>query len=124
MRSEIRLLRGVQPCTRTLNTIFHGTGHKDLTVVGQHAEKMAKIIIEQGLGDLGEVWGLETTLYYPDLYAGATDIVGVYDGQPAIVDFKQSNNRKEENGLKITSNNLELTQWPIIKYMVQRYSLE
>ena len=70
------------------------TGHKDLTVVGQHAEKMAKIIIEQGLGDLEEVWGLETTLYYPDLYAGATDVVGVYDGQPAIVDFKQSNKPK------------------------------
>jgi hypothetical protein len=31
-----------------------GSGHKDLTVVGQHAEKMAKIIIEQGLGDLGK----------------------------------------------------------------------
>ncbi len=73
---------------------INGTGHKDLTVVGQHAEKMAKIIIEQGLGDLEEVWGLETTLYYPDLYAGATDVVGVYDGQPAIVDFKQSNKPK------------------------------
>ena len=70
------------------------TGHKDLTVVGQHAEKMAKIIIEQGLGDLEEVWGLETTLYYPDLYAGATDVVGVYAGQPAIIDFKQSNKPK------------------------------
>jgi len=71
-----------------------GTGHKDMTKVGQHAEKMAQIIIEQGLGDLEEVWGQETTLYYPDLYAGATDVVGIYNGQPAIVDFKQSNKPK------------------------------
>ncbi len=28
------------------------------------------------------------------LYAGATDVVGIYDGQPAIIDFKQSNKPK------------------------------
>lgn len=77
-----------------------GTGHKDMTNIGQHAEKMAKIIIEQGLGDLEEVWGLETTLYYPDLYAGATDVVGIYDGQPAIVDFKQSNKPKRREWIQ------------------------
>jgi hypothetical protein len=77
-----------------LESYINETGHKDLTPLGQHAETMAKKIIESGLGDLGEVWGLETTLYYPDLYAGATDVVGIYDGQPAIVDFKQSNKPK------------------------------
>jgi genome maintenance exonuclease 1 len=55
---------------------------------------MAKRIIESGLGDLGEIWGQEVTLYYPGLYAGATDIVGIYDGQPAIIDFKQTNKPK------------------------------
>ena len=55
---------------------------------------MANKIIESGLGDLEELWGLETTLYYPDLYAGATDVVGIYAGQPAIIDFKQSNKPK------------------------------
>ena len=61
---------------------------------------MANIIIETGLGDLEELWGLETTLYYPDLYAGATDVVGIYDGQPAIVDFKQSNKPKRREWIQ------------------------
>ena len=71
-----------------------GSGHKDLTSIGKEAEPMAKKIIESGLGDLEEVWGQEVTLYYPDLYAGATDIVGVYGGNEAIIDFKQTNKPK------------------------------
>jgi hypothetical protein len=77
-----------------LEGYINGTGHMDLTPLGQQAAIMANKIIESGLGDLEEVWGQEVTLYYPDLYAGATDIVGIYDGQPAIVDFKQSNKPK------------------------------
>ncbi len=75
-----------------LEHYLDGTGYKDLTTLKQ-AEVMANKIIESGLGDLEELWGLETTLYYPDLYAGATDVVGIYAGQPAIIDFKQINLR-------------------------------
>ena len=78
-----------------LEHYLDGTGYKDLTTLGKQAEVMANKIIESGLGDLEELWGLETTLYYPDLYAGATDVVGVYGGQPAIIDFKQSNKPKK-----------------------------
>jgi len=78
-----------------LECYINGTGHKDLTPLGEQAENMAKVIIESGLGDLGEVWGQEVTLHYPGLYAGATDIVGIYDGQPAIIDFKQTNKPKK-----------------------------
>jgi len=77
-----------------LEAYIEGTGHKDLTSIGREAEPMAKKIIESGLGDLEEVWGSEVTLYYPGLYAGATDIVGVYQGRPAIIDFKQTNKPK------------------------------
>jgi genome maintenance exonuclease 1 len=63
--------------------------------VGKEAEPMAKVIIKSGLGDLEEVWGQEVTLYYPGLYAGATDIVGTYNGKPAIIDFKQTNRPKK-----------------------------
>ena len=80
---------------RYLESYIDGSGHKDLTPLGEQAENMAKVIIESGLGDLGEVWGQEVTLYYPGLYAGATDIVGIYDGQPAIIDFKQTNKPKK-----------------------------
>ena len=79
---------------RFLEAYIDGSGHKDLTSIGKEAEPMAKKIIESGLGDLEEVWGQEVTLYYPDLYAGATDIVGVYGGNEAIIDFKQTNKPK------------------------------
>ena len=46
---------------------------------------------------MDEIWGTEMTLYYPGLYAGATDLAGIYEGVEAILDFKQSNKpRKRE----------------------------
>ena len=77
-----------------LDAYVRGSGHRDLTSVGKEAEPMAKRIIESGLGDLQEVWGTEVTLYYPDLYAGATDVVGIYNGRESIIDFKQTNKPK------------------------------
>ena len=91
---DIAAMRGTA-MHRYLEAYIDGSGHKDLTSIGKEAEPMAKKIIESGLGDLGEVWGQEVTLYYPGLYAGATDIVGVYDGKPAIIDFKQTNKPKK-----------------------------
>lgn len=52
------------------------------------AEKMADQIIAKGLCHVEEVWGSEITLHCPELYAGATDLCGVYKGKPAIMDFK------------------------------------
>ena len=69
--------------------------HLDLTSIGQEAGRMAKKVIESGLGDLEEVWGTEVTLYYPGLYAGATDVVGIYNGRESIIDFKQTNKPKQ-----------------------------
>ena len=91
---DISAMRGTA-MHRYLEAFIDGTGHKDLTSVGKEAEPMARRIIESGLGELDEVWGQEVTLYYPGLYAGATDIVGVYEGQPAIIDFKQTNKPKK-----------------------------
>ena len=91
---DIAAMRGTA-MHKFLEAYIDGSGHKDLTSIGKEAEPMAKRIIESGLGDLGEVWGQEVTLYYPGLYAGATDIVGIYDGKPAIIDFKQTNKPKK-----------------------------
>ena len=85
---------------RFLEAHIDGSGHKDLTPLGEQAEKMAQQIIESGLRDLEEVWGQEVTLYYPGLYAGATDVVGIYNGQPAIIDFKQSNKPKRREWIE------------------------
>ena len=65
-----------------------------MTPVGQAARIMAQMIVDRGLADLEEIWGSEVTLYYPGLYAGATDLAGIYDGQESICDFKQSNKPK------------------------------
>ena len=35
-------------------------------------------------------------IHYPGLYAGATDLVGVYDYEDSIIDFKQSNKPKRK----------------------------
>ena len=91
---DIAAMRGTA-MHRYLEAYIDGSGHKDLTSIGKEAEPMAKKIIESGLGDLGEVWGQEVTLYNPGMYAGAPDIVGVYDGKPAIIDFKQTNKPKK-----------------------------
>ena len=77
-----------------------GEGHKDLTDEGQVAGDMAQVIIDKGLCDLSEIWGSEVTLYYPGLYAGATDLVGVYDYEDSIVDFKQSNKPKRKEWIE------------------------
>ena len=77
-----------------LEAYVRGTGHRDLTSVGREAEPMAKQIINQGLTGLSEIWGSEVVLYYPDKYAGATDLAGIYNGCESIIDFKQSNKPK------------------------------
>ena len=55
---------------------------------------MAKTIIEQGLNNFNEVWGVEVNLYYPEIYAGTTDGCGIHMNQDVIFDYKQSNKTK------------------------------
>ena len=72
-----------------------GQNHADLTDIGQEATTMAQKVIDEGIkGSLDEIWGSEVTVWYPDLYAGQTDVVGVYNGRESIVDFKQTNKPK------------------------------
>jgi hypothetical protein len=65
-------------------------------LVQQKGWAMANIIIENGLSDVSEVWGSEISLYYPELYAGTTDLIGIYKGAPAIMDFKQARKLKKK----------------------------
>ena len=71
-----------------------GKNKLDLTDVGQQAHKMADVVIDKGLSHLDEIWGSEVALYYPELYAGATDLVGIYKNAESIIDFKQTNKPK------------------------------
>jgi len=61
----------------------------------QQAHMMAEQIKTQALTDVDEIWGSEVNLYMPNMYAGTTDLVGQYKGQPSIMDFKQTNKPKK-----------------------------
>ena len=83
-----------------LETYLQGGKVLDLRDVGREASGMAETIIDKGFNDLEEIWGSEVTLFYPNLYAGATDLCGVYQGRESIIDFKQSNKPKKVEWIK------------------------
>lgn len=61
----------------------------------QQSQKMAAVIVENGMKHVDEAWGVEVPLFFPEIYAGTTDFVGIWKGQPAIIDFKQTNKQKK-----------------------------
>ena len=66
----------------------------------QQSLDMAKVVIDEGLKDVDEYWGTEVMLYHPKIYAGTTDLVGVHKGEPAIMDFKQTNKPKKREWIE------------------------
>jgi genome maintenance exonuclease 1 len=87
-----------------LGTLFHT--HLENFILGKErptgnnqvralATSMADIIIANGLSQINEVWGMEIGLYYPELYAGTTDLIALYKGKPAILDYKTTSKPKK-----------------------------
>jgi genome maintenance exonuclease 1 len=72
----------------------------NLDLLGHNTRErmMADVIIENGLKDqLSEIWGVEAVMYNPKLlYAGACDLVGIWNQKSCIIDFKSSTNLKKE----------------------------
>ena len=67
----------------------------------QQSHAMANLIVFEGLGkNISEFWGVEVPVYYSGLYAGTTDCIGVWKGQPAILDFKQTNKTKKREWIE------------------------
>ena len=106
-RKRIGEAKAQQIATESANigTVMHRSLEKHVkgedrtpgsNLIQQKAHKMANVIIDNGLNDVTEVWGSEISLYYPELYAGTTDLVGVYKGSPAIMDFKQARKLKKK----------------------------
>jgi genome maintenance exonuclease 1 len=80
-----------------LERYVKGEGIRD-SVSNPYAQQslvMAKKVIEEGFAPINEIWGSEVPLYYPELYAGTTDCVGIHDGDESILDFKQTNKPKK-----------------------------
>jgi hypothetical protein len=63
--------------------------------VQQIAYPMAQEIIQKGLVHMDEIWGNELALFYSGLYAGSTDLAGVWKKKESILDFKQTNKPKK-----------------------------
>ena len=57
---------------------------------------MAQVVINEGLVKVDEFWGMEVPLYFPGVYAGTTDCIGIHQTNESILDFKQTNKPKKE----------------------------
>lgn len=62
--------------------------------------RMAMALAEKFFPDLDEVWGTEVPLYYPERYAGTTDLAAVFRGKTSILDFKQANRMKKRDWIE------------------------
>ena len=86
------------------------------------SHSMAKTIIEKGLVNVNEIWGVEVPLYYPGLYAGTTDGLGLHLNEEAILDYKQSNKPKKEE--YIEDYYLQLTAYALAHNEVHKTNIQ
>jgi genome maintenance exonuclease 1 len=67
---------------------------------GWASHAMAQTVIEDGLVNVNEIWGVEIPLYFPSLYAGTTDGCGLHLDEESILDYKQTNKPKREEWIE------------------------
>ena len=78
---------------------------------GWASHAMAQTVIDDGLKNVDEFWGVEIPLYFPKLYAGTTDCCGIHTGDESILDFKQTNKPKKQEW--ITDYYLQLVAYAL-----------
>jgi genome maintenance exonuclease 1 len=78
---------------------------------GWASHAMAQTVINDGLKHVDEFWGVEIPLYFPKLYAGTTDCVGIHQKDESIIDFKQTNKPKKQE--LITDYYLQLVAYAL-----------
>lgn len=76
------------------------TGEPGTNPYSIQSHTMAKTIIDKGLSKCQEFWGTEVSLYFPEVYAGTTDLVGVHDNADCIMDHKQTNKPKKREWIE------------------------
>lgn len=59
----------------------------ELQELGQQMAKTLKLILSK---KVTELWGTECHLYCDDLYAGCADVACLWNGRPAILDYKST----------------------------------
>ena len=67
---------------------------------GWASHDMAETVIEHGLKNVQEFWGVEIPLYFPKLYAGTSDGAGIHMNEESILDYKQTNKPKRREWIE------------------------
>ena len=67
---------------------------------GWASHAMAQTVIDDGLKNVDEFWGVEIPLYFPQLYAGTTDGAGIHMNEESILDYKQTNKPKRREWIE------------------------
>jgi ATP-dependent exoDNAse (exonuclease V) beta subunit len=69
----------------------------DETEEGILGKKMAHEVYKWGIErKLEEKWHTEGKVNFKDLYHGRLDLAGIWEGEPCVIDFKQSNTYKKK----------------------------
>ena len=85
-----------------IENYLYGKTWKNFTddKLGLLSEQIAKRFIDDCLGDIEEVWGLESGLVLDGLYAGTADCIGIFKGKPTIIDFKTAKKIKRKDWIE------------------------
>lgn len=67
---------------------------------GWASHAMAETVIQDGLKNVNEFWGVEIPLYFPSLYAGTSDGAGIHLAEESILDYKQTNKPKRREWIE------------------------
>jgi len=67
----------------------------------QHmARNAVELMIQKGLSQVDEMWGVEVGVIAEGLYAGTSDAVGMFNGVPSIIDFKTAKKIKKREWIE------------------------
>ena len=61
---------------------------------------MLEEMIDKGLSQVDEIWGVEVALIAKGLYAGTSDAVGMFNGVESIIDFKTAKKIKKREWIE------------------------
>lgn len=80
-----------------LNEDWQITGTNLVSIM---AKRMVDQMVEKGLSQVDELWGVEVGLIAEGLYAGTSDAIGMFNGVPSIIDFKTAKKIKKREWIE------------------------
>jgi hypothetical protein len=80
-----------------LNEDWQITGTNLVSIM---AKRMVDEMVDKGLSQVDELWGVEVGLIAEGLYAGTSDAIGMFNGVPSIIDFKTAKKIKKREWIE------------------------